>query len=409
MNNYDFPCSGSQHALNAWARVALTDDNPDVVLHALNQGLRNQLIEFYIRSSPVFLLDHAIYAGHNKTADLLLSDARIDVRMGAPVFYATLHGNAALVRRLIAQGADISARALVNGVYKSALHIANLEMSQLLVDLGADLAVVDSLGHDAISNAIVDVASEKFIFLLSVDTRNINRRVWPDRPTTLFDIAMQWRCPTIVWTIVEQKSVDIFTNASYATYFHLIQQVVRRKWCEPGGQLLRFKRLIELGADMDKISQQYLQFEAYPDLVSMALVCGASLSPTDFQIPMYRKSSESPSRRLVENWCSYQNGPLCAASRQTQLGVGGRLGATVQRLLRAQVDLIRHRAAEVLIGLQSQEISAGELLEIIEFACEPFSNCVPPHIKWQLIVTVKHFHDRANLKVSTTAHSTPRE
>jgi hypothetical protein len=70
-----------------------------------------------------------------------------------------------------------------------------------------------------------------------------------------------------------------------------------------------------------------------------------------------------------------------------------------RQLARDRVDLIRRRATEVLIGLQGQELSAGELLEVLEFATEPFANCVPPHIKWQLIVTVKHFnrnHNRPN-------------
>lgn len=62
-----------------------------------------------------------------------------------------------------------------------------------------------------------------------------------------------------------------------------------------------------------------------------------------------------------------------------------------RELLRTQLGLIRERATDVLVALQDLDLSAAELLEIIEFACEPFANCVPLRAKWALVVCVKHF------------------
>ena len=53
--------------------------------------------------------------------------------------------------------------------------------------------------------------------------------------------------------------------------------------------------------------------------------------------------------------------------------------------------MIRDEATMLAIGLQDLELPALVTLEIIDAA---FPNAIPMHKKWDLVVAVKHFHER---------------
>jgi hypothetical protein len=55
-----------------------------------------------------------------------------------------------------------------------------------------------------------------------------------------------------------------------------------------------------------------------------------------------------------------------------------------RRIARERVDLIRARAFEVCVALESLELPALLMCEILEFACAPFAACVPFHHKWNI-------------------------
>ena len=59
-----------------------------------------------------------------------------------------------------------------------------------------------------------------------------------------------------------------------------------------------------------------------------------------------------------------------------------------------QIGLIRVRSMEICVALQQLQLSAHELMAIVEFACEPFVHCVRLGAKWNIVVCVKHFNER---------------
>lgn len=69
-----------------------------------------------------------------------------------------------------------------------------------------------------------------------------------------------------------------------------------------------------------------------------------------------------------------------------------------EKIKRAGVVSVRDRAFAVCVGLQSLDLSALELAEIVEHACAPFVANLPFHLKWDLVVCVKHFHDRLRIE-----------
>jgi len=60
-------------------------------------------------------------------------------------------------------------------------------------------------------------------------------------------------------------------------------------------------------------------------------------------------------------------------------------------IAKARLDFVRHRALQVCIGLQSLELDALQMCEILQFACGPVAELVPFHIWWTIATTVKHF------------------
>ncbi len=53
------------------------------------------------------------------------------------------------------------------------------------------------------------------------------------------------------------------------------------------------------------------------------------------------------------------------------------------------LSMIRDAATTLAIGLQELELPALVTLEIVDAA---FPNSVPMHLKWAVLVAVKHFH-----------------
>jgi len=57
--------------------------------------------------------------------------------------------------------------------------------------------------------------------------------------------------------------------------------------------------------------------------------------------------------------------------------------------------MIRESATDVLIALQSLFLPALQLVEILDAL---FPNSIPLHKKWDLVVAVKHWHQRRGIE-----------
>jgi ankyrin len=62
-----------------------------------------------------------------------------------------------------------------------------------------------------------------------------------------------------------------------------------------------------------------------------------------------------------------------------------------RRIVGTRLDFVRKRASEICIALQSLDLDALQLCEIMSHSCGSFANCVPFHHWWKLATTVKHF------------------
>jgi hypothetical protein len=62
-----------------------------------------------------------------------------------------------------------------------------------------------------------------------------------------------------------------------------------------------------------------------------------------------------------------------------------------ETLPKARIDFVRDRALRVCIGLQSLELDALQLCEILLFASGRVAQLILFHIWWKIATTVKHF------------------
>jgi hypothetical protein len=67
--------------------------------------------------------------------------------------------------------------------------------------------------------------------------------------------------------------------------------------------------------------------------------------------------------------------------------------AVRRRIAKMRLELIRDRALQVCIGLQSLRIDALQMCEILQQACfgGRLAQLIPFHIWWKIATTVKHF------------------
>ncbi len=71
-----------------------------------------------------------------------------------------------------------------------------------------------------------------------------------------------------------------------------------------------------------------------------------------------------------------------------------RIAAAKASITKQRVDCLRWRAMEICVGLQSMQINALQLCEILQRACAPFGRLVPFHTLWNIATTVRHFRQR---------------
>lgn len=68
-----------------------------------------------------------------------------------------------------------------------------------------------------------------------------------------------------------------------------------------------------------------------------------------------------------------------------------RINIARRDLAKTRLDFVRSRALQVCIGLQSRQLDALQLCEILQHACGPLACLIEFHRWWKIATTVKHF------------------
>ena len=145
--------------------------------------------------------------------------------------------------------------------------------------------------------------------------------------------------------------------------------------------------LIEAGADVDAALPRTLRtclHRAVRDnqgsVVQLLLLFGARCDIADVHTVL-------PAQMTVPQSIS---GALVFAIEQSHTPAEKRACNAVKALNRAKLLLIRERAIEICVALQNFRLPAWITVQIVDCACE-LARFVPLYLKWDLVVTTKHF------------------
>lgn len=82
-------------------------------------------------------------------------------------------------------------------------------------------------------------------------------------------------------------------------------------------------------------------------------------------------------------------------ARAHELGVAmpneDELALVRREIVATQIGFVGKRALDVCVGLQSRDLDALQLCEILQHACGPVAAAIPFHRWWKIATTVKHF------------------
>lgn len=326
------------------ARRGTVDD----LLHAISWLRQSSSYSFNInmvdrRSNvPVTLLAIAVERENIEMVDALLACKGIKCDAGTPppLEYALRKNRADIVARLLDSGADVNLF-LHHG--KRPLHFqCDLLILRMLLERGANPNIRDLRSNTPLHCHIFSTEHVRVVLQHGADVNAKGRGCL----TPLF------------------SAVVIPDGASLPT-------------C---------KLLVEYGADVSAydmilratVLDYVCTWAPNSAVIAFLIACGARLSTVDplRVLPLATSALLAAIYPIANDAKSIPAADLEGARRQ---------------IARSRVDLIRQRATDICVALYSLHLSACEHVAIIEFACEPFSNCVPLHHKWRIATLVKHF------------------
>lgn len=316
---------------------------------------------------------------------------------------AIRHGHTQLAEQLIARGANLTLFDVYGySLVDYAIQRQDLQLVVTLIDAGAPLDVAN--GKIAKRFFVADIAANNTDLLARMLARNIDLSVIRDGRglTPLhFLVGSAPEAPLRARMLVHDAKVDVNAR-SHDGSTALDCAIVRN-------DVAMLRILAQVGADLDKVNPYgfapvhivCVKGAPYVPFVVMLLAVGANFRALT-------SSGESACRRAA---AARSSDILCAliavgcdldepdsdgiTLRQVAVRSGcalptdADLAATLRDVGRAQFDFVRHRALEVCIALQSFELDALQLCEIMQHACR--AEFVAFHHWWRIAVAVKHF------------------
>lgn len=324
---------------------AIEDNNLSIVQQLIRIGGDVNVVEHHCA-----LLTHAVAKESVDIVQFLIENgANLNYDLNPPLCAAAERGNVEIGRILLARGADKSIHN--NGYHRwTPLHYSSrdakcLPFARFLIENGADINAVDENGETALFRAVSASLLDTVQYLTSNPGCNVNVR---DR-----------NGQTPIW-FVDDENVALM------------------------------RILIDAGADIDFIdeSSRNLMYahRNRPAHVRFLLACNAAVNPPGTSIVYFQIDDCKLSQYLL----------LAAGVAPFQCFLKPKpheraIAWSKTTISKERIDFIRERATTICIGLQTLELSALELMAIVDCACEPFSRCVPLHTKWKIVTTVKHF------------------
>jgi ankyrin repeat protein len=386
-------------------------DNNDTVAISSLIATTNDISK--VNGTPLPLI-HAAETGRVDILTLLL-DAGVDIDAGdakqPSACHAAISGDQyAALKLLVERGANVRVvRTPQLSLIKSVANKTDDRMTILLLDAGAPL---DNLTH---GDLIHLVAMPKSVGVLNrLVTRNVDVSV-------LRDFNGGTMCHSLIGNSARDESVSELMRAS-VEIARVDVNVVNTygKTALHNAALMcnesALRILVELGADIDRP-------EAFNGRTALHQICGTGWDNAGFcaelllalgaDVRVVTKHGQSACHDAAKWHCadaltaflaaggdvdqrdSKGDTPRMIAMRDSfQLPSAGDIEAARQRIAKTRLDLVRHRALQICIGLQPLYLNALQMCEITMHSFGALGALIAFHQWWRIATAVKHFHDR---------------
>jgi ankyrin repeat protein len=380
------------------------------------------------------LLIDAIKENDIPTVSSLISSGSVNLNGEPwPLHRAAKLDRVEIMTMLLDAGADINAVADCQYT-ASACHWAiwnnHFDALKLLVERGADLAVVDSNGRSLLSFVSRPDRSERFVILLldagapidgltSFDlmalvksvavfnrlvARGVNFTAVRDKrgATLCHHVAHIITCENDLRFLGNVCSNDIYAVDNYGE--------TPLGWASSSGNELAMRVMVELGAEIDRQSNDgstvLFNVSFYKSsIVELLLALGADVNlvandgrTACLAAAVYKKPAAlcalvAAGGDLDQPNKEGETPRMIATRNNVALPTTDEIDAARCRIAKARLDLVRERAFQICVGLQSFRLDALQLCEILMHSFGALGSLIAFHQWWAIATKVKHFRD----------------
>jgi ankyrin repeat protein len=351
-----------------------------------------------------------------------------------PLLRAAQLGRVEIMTMLLDAGADINA---VDRIERTACHVAILndqfDALKLLVERGANLGVVDSYFHSLLSNVVGYQRKEPFVILLldagapiarlsnfvlmtlvksvAVFNRLLARGVnFTAMRDEFYDATL---CHHVARNVTSGVDLRFLVNACGNDAVNSVDKDGKTPLhtSASNDNHLAVRVLVELGAAIDRQDDRgrsalidagvYMKFSSVILLVALgadvAMVRDNGDTACHFAA-LYQSLDALTAVVAAGGDLDLPNNkgetPRTIAARgRVALPTADEIQAARPRIAKTRLDLVRERAFQICVGLQSFRLNALQLCEILMHSFGALGSLILFHQWWAIATKVKHFRD----------------
>jgi ankyrin repeat protein len=395
-------------------------------------------------------LINAINKNDTATASSLISSGSVNLNVEPwPLHHAAENGRVEIMTMLLDAGADINA---VNKYHhhRTASHVAiwhdQFEALKLLVERGANLGVVDDEGRSLLSTVAQYGRDERFAILLLDAGAPLDRLSNGELTSLVKSVAVFDRliargvnftamrddngatlCHYVARNVTSENDLRFLLNVCGNDAVHAVDDdgMTPLRWALTltNSNQLAVRILVELGAEIDRQDNKgwtalsYAAAIVQSPCVKLLLALGADVTLVDswgetachvaalFSQPTSLCTLVAAGGNLDQLDNKGETPRIIAIRRNVALPTADEIDAARRRIAKTRLDLVRERAFQICVGLQSFRLNALQLCEILMRSFGALGSLILFHQWWAIATKVKHFRDRKQ-QVSTTTATT---
>jgi ankyrin repeat protein len=376
----------------------------------------------------------AINKNDTATASSLISSGSMNSNGDPwPLRHAALRGRVEIMTMLLDAGADINAvEKNRNTACQVAIWYDQFDALKLLVERGANIDVVDSNGDSMLSFVASLNRNKRFAILLldagapldglspfhlmrlvksvAVFNRLLARGV---NFTAMRDNDSATLCHYVARNVTSENDLRFLVNVWGNDAVHAVDDDGRTPlyWASSDGNDSAVRVLVEMGADIDRqdndgwTALMVAAANVQSSCVELLVALGADVSlvnkqgraachvAADWQRPASLCALVAAGGDLDQCDNKGETPRMIAIREHVALPTADEIDAARPRIAKSRLDLVRERAFQICVGLQSFRISALQLCEILMHSFGAIGSVILFHQWWAIATNVKHFRD----------------